>query len=199
MVGRLSKQIPEAKVTPMVLWAPTSRFGQWWQSMTQIQQRIVLGEIAGPHGLDGEVRVRIAGDGPDPLLSAEALWIGRSATDPEARRYRVHGCGMGRKGEVRMRFDGVEGREAIDPLKGLLVISPVSQLPELAEGEYYWYELIGCQVAAEGGQPVGTVREIWETGAHDVLVVEDEDGFRCLIPTAAELMKEVSQAASEAA
>ena len=157
----------------------------------QHQQRIVLGEIMGPHGLEGEVRVRIASDGPEPLLDAEAVWLGKSPTDPEARRYRVHGCGLGRKGEVRLRFDGVDGREAVGRLVGMLVTSPATLLPELPAGEFYWYELIGCRVESEGGEQAGIVREIWQTGAHDVLVVEDEDGVRRLIPTAAELMKDV--------
>ena len=126
----------------------------------------------GPHGLDGEVRVRLTGDGPDPLLTAEAVWLGTSDSDPEARRYRVHSCGLGRKGEVRLKFDGIKGRDDIGRLVGLLVTAPTNHLPALPEGEFYWYELIGCQVASESGLEVGTVREIWETGAHDVLVVE---------------------------
>jgi len=159
--------------------------------MTQLQQRIVIGEIAGPHGLDGEVRVRIAGDGPEALLTAEAVWVGTSATDPEARRYRVHGCGLGRKGEVRMRFDGIDARDAIGRLVGRVITASASHLPALPDGEFYWYELIGCRVVSEGGLEMGTVREIWETGAHDVLVVEDEEGIRRLLPTARELMTDV--------
>jgi 16S rRNA processing protein RimM len=162
---------------------------------TQLQQKIVLGEIMGPHGLHGEVRVRIVGDGPDTLLTAEAVWLGKGPADPEARRYRVQGCGSGRKGEVRLRFDGVNDRDAIGRLVGLLVTAPATLLPELPADEYYWYELIGCEVESETGEQAGTVREIWETGAHDVLVVEDEDGVRRLIPTAAELMKDVDLAA----
>ncbi|HIF95175.1 MAG TPA: 16S rRNA processing protein RimM [Myxococcales bacterium] len=157
----------------------------------QRHQRIVLGEIIGAHGLDGEVRIRFASDGPETLLATEAVWVGSSANDPEARRYRVHGCGLGRKGEVRLTFDGVEGRDAIGRLVGLVVAAPASDLPALPEGEFYWYELIGCRVASETGLEVGIVREIWETGAHDILVVEDEDGVRRLLPTAAELMKNV--------
>jgi len=157
----------------------------------QLQKRIVVGEIMGPHGLQGEVRVRIAGDGPDPLLNAETLWLGKTETDPESRRYRVKGCGRGRKGEVRLRFDGIEGREAVAALVGMVVTSPATLLPRLPEGEFYRYELIGCRVASESGQELGTVLEIWETGAHDVLVVEDEDGVRRLLPTASKLMKQV--------
>jgi 16S rRNA processing protein RimM len=161
--------------------------------MTAIQQqkKIVLGEIMGPHGLHGEVRVRIASDDPETLLGADAVWLGKSPGDPEARRYRVRGCGTGRKGEVRLRFDGVDRREAVGRLVGMLLMAPATLLPELPTGEFYWYELIGCQVEAESGEQVGRVREIWETGAHDILVVEDEDGVRRLIPTAAELMKDV--------
>jgi 16S rRNA processing protein RimM len=160
--------------------------------MTQLQKRIAIGVIAGPHGLDGEVRVRIAGDGPEALLTAEAVWVGTDSTDPQARRYRVHGCGPGRKGEVRLRFDGIEGREAVGRLVGLVISAPASHLPVLPEGEFYWYELIGCRVASESGLELGTVREIWETGAHDVLVVVDEDGIRRLLPTAKDLMTDVN-------
>ena len=162
--------------------------------MNPIQQRIVLGEITGAHGLEGEVRVRIAGDGPEPLLAATSVWLGTSAMDPEARRYPVRGCGLGRRGEVRLRFEGITGREAVRDLVGLLVTAPASVLPPLPEGEFYWYELVGCRVESASGESVGTVREIWETGAHDVLVVEDEGGQRRLVPTAARIMTEVDLA-----
>jgi 16S rRNA processing protein RimM len=164
-------------------------------AVTQLQRRIVLGEIMGPHGLKGEVRLRIAGDGPEALLDADALWVGTGPSDPQARRIRVSGCGSGRKGEVRLRFEGIDGREKIGRLVGLLAMASPAALPELPPGEYYWYELIGCRVESESGEIAGTVREIWETGAHDVLVVEDEDGVRRLIPTAGPLMKDVDLAA----
>ena len=156
-----------------------------------LQERIVLGEVVGAHGLHGQLRVRITGDAPDHLLAAEFVWLGRTATDPEARRYAVRGGGAGRAGEVRMRLEGVGARPAVEGLIGLLVSTPADWLPALPDGEFYWYELIGCQVQSESGTPAGTVREIWETGAHDVLMVEDEEGLRRLIPTAAELMKEI--------
>lgn len=153
--------------------------------------RVVLGEVSGAHGLRGELRVRIAGDGPEHLLSTDAIWLGRRANDPEARRYAVLAGGLARGGEVRLRLAGIERREQVAPLVGLLVTAPPSGLPALPEGEYYWYELVGCRVESEAGACLGRVREIWETGAHDVLLVEDEDGVRRLVPTAEALMKQV--------
>lgn len=154
-------------------------------------ERIVLGEVTGAHGLQGEVRVRIAGDSPDHLLEAEAIWLGRRVGDPEARRYAVVDRGLARAGEVRLTLTGIDHRDQVQPLVGQLVTAPSSILPALPEGEFYWFELIGCRVESESGELAGTVREIWETGAHDVLVVEDEDGVRRLLPTAAELMRHI--------
>lgn len=151
----------------------------------------MLGEIVGAHGLGGELRVRYSGDSPDHLLSCDAVWISRHADDPEARRFAVEVAGTGRGGEVRLRLDGIRNREAVASWVGRLVSAPAAILPELPEGEFYWFELIGCRVESASGEPVGCVREIWETGAHDVLVVEDEEGRRRLVPTAAELMTEV--------
>jgi len=154
-------------------------------------ERIVLGEVIGAHGLRGELRVRIAGDAPDHLLAAEHVWLGKRAGDPEARRHRIVDRGLARAGEVRLRLEGVDLRAQVEPFVGLLVTAPSTTLPSLPEGEFYWYELIGCRVESETGDPLGSVREIWETGAHDVLLVQDEDGVRRLIPTASEFLEKI--------
>lgn len=154
-------------------------------------QRIVLGEIRGAHGIEGEIRVRSSSDSVDPFFELENVWIGRTPSDPEARRYAVLACANARPGDVRLRLEGVNSRDAVGPLIGWVVSGPSSVLPALPEGEFYWYELIGFHVESANGEDVGQVREIWETGAHDVLVVENEDGLRRLIPTAEALLQEI--------
>jgi 16S rRNA processing protein RimM len=157
--------------------------------------RVVLGRIAGAHALGGEVRVRVFGDGPENLLRQPLVWLGEERDDPAARAYEVRAAEPGRPGEVRLALEGVGDRDAAAALRGLLVIGDPAELPRLAPGEYYFYELVGCRVEGRDGHPVGTVREIWDTGAHDVLVVEDAAGRRHLLPTARELMREVDLAA----
>ncbi len=152
---------------------------------------VVLGEVTGAHGLRGELRVRFAGDSPDHLLEATSLWLASRPGDPEARRYAVTDRGLARGGEVRLRLAGVASRDEVVPLLGLLVTVPAETLASLPEGEFYWYELIGCRVESESGQVAGVVREVWETGAHDVLVVRDEAGIERLIPTAREIMTRI--------
>ena len=152
------------------------------------EQRLVeLGLVVGAHGLNGELRVRWLGDGPANLLGAKRVTL--DGTD-----HAVTATGSGRTGEVRLRLEGVSTREQADALRGRTVRGPAAPLPE---GEHYWYELEGCVVETQDGRPVGRVRELWETGAHDVLVVELADGAggaTCLVPTARDLLLEIDVA-----
>jgi 16S rRNA processing protein RimM len=162
-------------------------------------RHVVLGRIAGAHGVHGRVRVTVFGDGPEHLLAAPWLELSFAQRDPlhdvARRRYEVAGAAPGRPGEVRLALAGVSDRDAAAALRGALVLGDAALLAPLAEGEHYWFELVGCRVELEGGTPLGTVREIWETGAHDVLVVEDDAGRSHLIPAADAFLRLVDPAA----
>lgn len=155
------------------------------------QVRVEVGRVVGPHGLRGQVRVRFFGDGPEHLMSCTRIWLGERRDDPNARSYDVQFGGMGRASEARLALVGVVDRAAAQALRGLLVLASETALAPLEEDEFYWHQLVGCRVETEAGDPVGTVHEIWQTGAHDVLVVRDELGRQNLIPTARELTREI--------
>ncbi|MEZ5672399.1 MAG: ribosome maturation factor RimM, partial [Thiotrichaceae bacterium] len=57
-----------------------------------------------------------------------------------------------------------------------------AQLPQIAEGEYYWADLVGLTVLTPTGTILGQVSHLFETGANDVLVVQAQGGAECLIP-----------------
>ena len=154
-------------------------------------KRIVIGKALGAHGTRGEVRVRWMGDGPGNLMRAPRVALAEDPEDPAARWYDVNEVASGRGGEVRVELRGIETREAAAALAGLLVLGDPSHLEPLPAGEHYWYEWIGCTVFASDGRKLGTVKELWAAGAHDVLVVEDEAGRNLLLPAAGALLREV--------
>jgi 16S rRNA processing protein RimM len=158
----------------------------------------VIGAVVGAHGLRGQVRVRFFGDGPEGIARMPAVDLAGGLDDPEPRRCRVLRVEAGRGGEVRVALEGVDDRESALALRGRQVIGDARHLEPLAPGEHRWYQLIGCQVFAADDPAealLGTVCEIWETGAHDVLVVENEEGQRHLLPAAATFLREVDPAA----
>jgi 16S rRNA processing protein RimM len=159
-------------------------------------ERVLLGRVVGAHALRGEVRVRFFGDGPGQLLNAECVYLGNDeARGDLAKPHAVERTGTGRAGEVRLALEGVEDRNAAESLKGQAVFGLLAELPELGDDEFYWHELVGFDVVSEEGEPIGRVRELWETGAHDVLVVDDAEGRQILLPTAREIMTGVDRAA----
>ncbi len=154
--------------------------------------RVELGRVVGAHALAGQVRVRFFGDGPENLLGCPFVFLGERRDDPAAARYAVRGGGQGRGGEVRLSLEGVDDRDAAEALRGSLVLVDSHVLEPLDEDEFYWHELIGCTVETEAGERLGSVRELWNTGGHDVLVVIGERG-QVLIPTVREIMKRVDR------
>ncbi len=154
-------------------------------------ERVELGCVVGAHALRGEVRVRFFGDGPQNLLRLDAVWLGEHRGDRDASRYEIRHSGTGRRGEVRLALAGVEDRSAAEALRGFLVLGGEASLEPLGEDEFYWHQLVGCWVETQQGESVGQVREIWQTGGHDVLRIDTQDGRQVLVPTAREIMTRV--------
>lgn len=147
--------------------------------------------MCGAFGLRGGLRIRYFAEGPEPLLSIRRVALGRGASDPRAQVHDVASVSPGRRGELRLRIDGVDDRDAAEACRGLAVLVEPEELGRLPEGEYYQYELLGCRVESHEGRVLGTVQGIWETGAADVLVVEGEAGQRHLVPAAAQMLRSV--------
>lgn len=163
-------------------------------SGTRIPRRVVLGRVRGAHGLRGQLRVRFFGDGPDNLGRVPEVCLAAGVDEPVVARHRVLRCSPGRPGEVRLALEGLRKREAAEALRGLLVLAEPSHLAALPEGDHYWFELVGCEVLDEAGRSLGRVRELWDTGAHDVLVVEREGAEDLLVPAAREWLRQVDPA-----
>jgi 16S rRNA processing protein RimM len=95
-------------------------------------------------------------------------------------------------------LEGVVDRDAAAELRGTLVGVAADALPPIAQdSEFYWHDLAGCRVDTVGGQSLGRVDHLIETGANDVLVIvregDDSNGQeqQLLIPFAREFVTEV--------
>jgi 16S rRNA processing protein RimM len=125
---------------------------------------------------------------PRLILAGEPGEDGEAAEGQEVC-YAVESVAPGRRSELRVALEGVEDRDAAEALRGRRVLVEAAELEALPAGEYYAYQLVGCRVEGEDGALVGTVREIWETGGPDLLVVDGEGGREHLLPAA--LLREV--------
>lgn len=103
------------------------------------------------------------------------------------RQCRMHGQAL------LASFADVTDRNGAEALQGLFVGAPREALPATAPDEFYWADLIGLSVVNRVNEPLGKVRGLVSTGAHEVLEVEDGDQEH-LIPFVAAYVDEVDQA-----
>lgn len=92
-------------------------------------------------------------------------------------------------------IDGINYRDQAESLFGLEVYIEKSQLKPLKQGEFYWSDMIGCEVVNTQAVVLGNVSSIMETGANDVLVVQQDGGqelIEHLIPYSDEIVLEVN-------
>jgi len=148
---------------------------------------IVVGVVAKPHGVRGEVVVRNRSDNPDRWTAGSVVFdaAGTALTVSDVRTA---------GDRLLVRFDGVADREQAEALRGRELLVPRSWLPELPPGEWWPDQLEGCRVLTEAGRDLGVLSEVVPHPANDLWVALDEDGVETLVPVVEELVVEVDLA-----
>jgi 16S rRNA processing protein RimM len=145
---------------------------------------VVLAVITGAHGLGGEVRLKMFGEGVAALKAYKAFSSG-TLTLTSIKPV---------KGGAVARFVEVPDRTAAERARGLELTVPRSALPPLGDGEYYHHDIIGLPALSADGGALGTVVLIDNFGAGDILEIEKADGKRFMVPMTADAVPEWSDA-----
>lgn len=142
---------------------------------------VTLAAIAGAHGVTGEVRLKLFGEG------VESLQRFRAFNDSALTLSKLRDDG---KGGAVARFAEVTDRNAAEALRGTLLTVPRSALPPLDEGEYYHADLLGLPAVSTDGTDLGEVIAVENYGAGDVLEIKRPTGKRFMVPMRIEAVPE---------
>ena len=142
---------------------------------------VTLAAITGAHGVTGEVRLKLFGEGLE-ALSRHTRFNDGALT---LKKLRDDG-----KGGAIARFGEIADRTSAEKLRGTALTVPRSALPALDEGEYYHADLIGLAAMSDAGEPLGTIVAVENFGAGDVIEIERPDGKRFMVPMRAEAVPE---------
>ena len=142
---------------------------------------VIVGVIAKPLGLKGEVFVR-----PDPDVMHEFTAGEAFAAGPDRRLVvasaRLH------SGRQVVQFEGVTTREDVEALRGTVLSVPRDSV-SLDEDAFWSADLLGREAVDDNGDVVGIVEATADGAAHDYLVIARPDGGEVLIPAVAELVE----------
>ncbi len=142
---------------------------------------VTLAAISGAHGITGEVRLKLFGEGVAALKRYSTFNDGKLTLEK---------LRDDTKGGAIARFAEVTDRTAAEALRGTVLAVPRSTLPPLAEGEYYYADLIGLPAVSTEGGALGICVAIENFGAGDVIEIERADGKRFMVPMKVEAVPE---------
>lgn len=158
---------------------------------TPAEDYLLVGRIAAPFGVRGQVKVRSFTDRPDHLLRCvRTLYIGSDYTPYQITHGFEHKPGL-----LVLTIKTITTREDAVAMRNREVYIRAQDAAPLAEGEYFLHDLYGMRVETESGDLIGTVREVLETGANEVLVVQREGQPDALIPVIHDVVVNLDYAA----
>ncbi len=142
-------------------------------------EAVVIGVVLRSHGIHGLVRARSTGPTLAELRTGEPIQL----RDRDGRSRRLVLASHAPAGAtVLLGFEGIATREDADALRGGTILVDASRLPLGQDpGEFYVRDLVGCTVSMAGAQ-IGTVDDVINRPANDVLDVVEPDGHRRLFP-----------------
>ena len=147
-----------------------------------------MARILGPFGVKGWVRLKAFTEQAASLGEFDR-WIVETREgwkEMALRGFEVHS-----KGPVAL-LEGCADREAAFLLRGCCVAVTRAELGEPEEGSLFWVDLVGLEVVDEGGEALGAVEGLFESGETSVLVIKGTQRER-LIPFVPQYVKAVDR------
>ena len=136
---------------------------------------VPLGAVAKPHGVRGEVHVRLFNAESTLLLEYDAVWL----RPPEREAYQAEvEFSRPANRSVLLKLVGCDTREDAEALRGAEVCLPREAFPEPDADEYYHVDLVGLRVRDAAGTELGTVTDVVEYPSVACLRVSAPDGER---------------------
>ncbi len=143
---------------------------------------IIIGEVLSAWGLRGAVRIRPLTDFMERFKPGADFLIENTA-------YTVESCHEN-KGNLILKLKDIDTPEDAEKLFHKNLEIPASRLMPLPEGVYYHFQIIGLEVVTTGGQSLGRIERVLDTGSNDVYVIRSGKK-EILIPAIKDVVKEV--------
>jgi 16S rRNA processing protein RimM len=172
----------------------------------EAQRWVALARILRPRGNKGEVAAEILTDFPERLTGLREVFLGNNQGKTEPKAIGVESCWLSQnhRGQAVFHFAGYSSISEAEKLRGLEVLVPFEQRVALPEGQYFFSDLIGCEVfeapTGEGAAAalLGVVQDVEVPGegalGTPLLVVETARG-ELLVPLAEDICTVIDTAA----
>lgn len=156
------------------------------------EKLLTVGKLVNTHGIRGEIKVLSRTDFPEVRFAPGSKLLiipegGKDRLEVTVESSREH------KGMYIVKLKDFSDINQVEKYKGSLIMVTEDDRVELPENEYYFHDIIGCEVFTDDEEhpKLGVITEILTPGANDVWVVKPSKGSDILLPVIEEVVLEV--------
>lgn len=143
-----------------------------------MEERLRVGVIASTHGIKGEVKVFPTTDDSTRFRKIKQVILD---TGKERLELEIEGVKFFKQFAI-LKFKGIDNINDVEKYKGKELYVTRENAQRLGRNEYFIADLLGICVTEDTGRELGTLKDVIETGANDVYVIEMKDKKELLIP-----------------
>ncbi len=152
-----------------------------------MEKQLQVGVISSTHGVRGEVKVFPTTDDVTRFRQLKKVYLdtGREMLPLEIQNVKFF------KQFAILKFKGIDNINDIEKYRGKSLMIDREDAVDLGEDEYFIADMIGMKVYTEDGSEFGTLKDVMETGANDVYIIDSLEHGEVLIPAIRECILDV--------
>ena len=140
---------------------------------SRISENLVpLGKIIKPHGILGEIKIRLYNSNSETLKVGQKIWL--SLDESYYESFLIEKLNIF-SNKSRLKLKNIDNRDSAELIRNYTLSVRRDDFPEIAIQEYYINDLIGCDVIDKSGNLLGRVSEIMDNPANEILIVSNGD------------------------
>ncbi len=153
-----------------------------------MEQMLRVGVITSTHGIRGEVKVFPTTDDVNRFKKLKKVFL---EVGKEYKELKISSVKFF-KNMVIIKFEGLNNINDVERFRQLSLYVTREDAVKCEEGEYFIADLIGLQVVTDTGETLGILKDVLQTGANDVYIVEMENKKEVLLPAIKDCILNVS-------
>ena len=163
--------------------------------MVEPAEHLIVGTVQKPHGIKGELFVRLETDRPDAVYAPGRVLALGDATGRRSDAVLTIERARAFKGGMLIKVAEHPGRTPeLEALRGRTLLIPREQAAALADDEVFYHDLIGMKIVTAAEGEIGTIRDVYDAPSGPLLSVDRQKGKELLIPFVRDTIRRIDRA-----
>ena len=137
-----------------------------------IDNKIVIAKFAAPYGIAGQIKIVSYCNPKSNIIGYKSFYIYR---EQKFLQLDIVEKRVFAEDKIIFKISGYDSPEAVRVFTNSNIYISRAELPPLEENEYYWNDLVGCEVRNLSGETLGVVDYLFNSGANDIIAVKNEE------------------------